>query len=351
MRIIHTADLHLDSRLKTNLDSIKAKERKKELQETFLRMVKYANDNDVNAIIIAGDMFDRPKIAIKTKEFVINTIKEYPNIDFIYISGNHDENSFIDTLIEKPKNLITFSDSWKTLNYGDIDITAINYDLKMNKYIYDTLFLNENKFNIVCLHGQLTKDEVDINRLKGKNIDYLALGHIHKYQKGTIDDRGIYIYPGCPEGRGFDEIGDKGFVLLDINNKKLESRFIKFAKRTIHEITVDISGTDSWNEIKRNVNLKINSISSDDMVRIKFVGNYDIQLIKQNEILLDSLNDQFYFASILDASKIAINPKDYENDISLKGEFIRGVLKSDLSDDEKNKVIEYGIKALMKEEI
>ena len=87
------------------------------------------------------------------------------------------------------------------------------------------------------------------------------------------------------------------------------------------------------------------------MVKVKLVGNYNINLIKQNELLNEYLNDCYYFAKVTDESKLAINPKDYEKDISLKGEFIRTVLQSNLSDEEKTEIIEYGIKALMKEEI
>ena len=68
-------------------------------------------------------------------------------------------------------------------------------------------------------------------------------------------------------------------------------------------------------------------------------------------MLEETLNEKYYFAKVSDESKLKINPRDYENDISLKGEFIRNVLSSDMSDDDKNMVIEYGIKALLKEEI
>lgn len=66
MRFIHCADIHLDSKMETNLSSPKAKERKKEILNTFERMVAYATENDVKAIIIAGDMFDT---AILTQKF------------------------------------------------------------------------------------------------------------------------------------------------------------------------------------------------------------------------------------------------------------------------------------------
>ncbi len=353
MRIIHTADLHLDSKLESNLDPVKAKERKRELLNTFERIVEYAKENDVSAIIIAGDMFDKARISIKTKEFVMNLISLNSNIDFIYASGNHDEDSFIMSLESKPSNLHIFSNSWETINYKECDITGINYNEASEKYLYDTLFLNKDRLNIVVMHGPLGSkgNGINVNQLRGKGINYLALGHIHKFQKGSIDSLGIFVYPGCPEGRGFDEIGPKGFVLLDIIDHEIKTEFIPFAKRELHEIVLDITGIDNWADIRKSVSLKTNSIPDKDMVKLRLFGNYNINLIKQNELLNEYLNDTYYFAKVIDESKLAINPKDYEKDISLKGEFIRTVLKSDASKETQNEIIEYGIKALMKEEI
>ena len=82
--------------------------------------------------------------------------------------------------------------------------------------------------------------------MKNKNIDYLALGHIHSFEKEPLDKRGVYCYSGTLEGRGFDECGDKGFVLLDVNDNKITSEFVKFAKRTLHELVYDISGKNDW---------------------------------------------------------------------------------------------------------
>ena len=353
MKIIHTADLHFDSKLEANLDSIKAKERKKELLNTFERMTEYARNNNVDAIIIAGDMFDKKRITNKTKEFVLNCINLNSSIDFFYVSGNHDEDFFIQSIDTLPKNLHIFGERWKTYNYKDIDITGINYNEMSEKYLYDTLFLNRDKTNIVIMHGPLGShgSGINVNKLRGKGINYLALGHIHKFQKGSIDNEGVFVYPGCLEGRGFDEIGEKGFVLLNINDGNIESEFIKFAKRELHEIVIDITGCDNWVDIRKNISLKTNYIPEIDMVKVKLVGNYDINLVKQNELLNEYLNDHYFFAKVSDESKIAINPKDFEKDVSLKGEFIKNVLQSNLSDAEKNEVIEYGIKALMKEEI
>ena len=56
MKIIHCADLHLDSNMTSNLSREQAKQRKAELLATFERMIVYAKDNSVKAVIIAGDL-------------------------------------------------------------------------------------------------------------------------------------------------------------------------------------------------------------------------------------------------------------------------------------------------------
>lgn len=351
MRIIHTADLHLDSRLETNLDPIKAKERKRELLLTFENLITYAINNKVDAIIISGDLFDRPKASTKTMEYILDLIHEASQIQFLIIYGNHDENLFLERIVNMPSNLHIFKNRWETIHFADVDITGISGS-NLSTAEYDNLVLDKDKKNIVMLHGDINQiSSIPLSMLKGRYIDYLALGHIHKYSKGRLDDRGIWVYPGCLEGRGFDEEGIKGFVLITVSDGNLESKFVPFSKRVLHDIFVDITECDSWSDIRKNITLKLQDINQTDMVRIRLVGSYDLDLIKQCDILEASLNQQYFFARVDDESRLRINPMDYENDISLKGEFIRNVLQSKLPDEDKYKIIEYGIKALMKEEI
>ena len=63
MKIIHCADLHLDSKMTSNLSKEQAKERKMEILRTYSRMIEYAKNNDVKAIIIAGDLFDTRNVS------------------------------------------------------------------------------------------------------------------------------------------------------------------------------------------------------------------------------------------------------------------------------------------------
>ena len=67
MKIIHCADLHLDSNMTSNLSREQAKQRKAELLATFERMIVYAKDNSVKAVIIAGDLYDKKNISANAR--------------------------------------------------------------------------------------------------------------------------------------------------------------------------------------------------------------------------------------------------------------------------------------------
>ena len=357
MKIIHCSDIHLDSKMEANLDKDKAKQRKNEILLSFKNMVQFASEDKVEIIIIAGDLFDKNKISVKAKNIVKDTIKANPNIEFIYLKGNHDEQDFTDG--ETIRNLKTFNkQTWTSYRYGNIVITGIEFGEKDNYEIYKSLMLNQNDFNIVVLHGQESNYEdkkdkteiVNLKELRNKNIDYLALGHIHKYKMESLDNRGIYCYSGCLEGRGFDECGDKGFVLLDIKDNKINTEFIKNSTRNLEEIEVDISGTMTTTEVEAKIENKIQNIEKENLIKIILTGKVDINSERDIDYLLKRYNNEFYFLKIYDKTTLEINYLDYQNDVSLKGEFIRTILKEDIPEEEKKEIIVTGIKALSGEE-
>lgn len=361
MKIIHCSDLHLDSKMQSNLDSKKAKERRDEILITYQNMVEYAKRNGVNIILIAGDLFDKASITKKAQNIVLDSIISNPDIDFLYLKGNHDETNFMLDIESLPTNLKLFSNQeWTNYRYGNITISGIEFGELESYEIYNTLMLSKNEFNIVTLHGQDSKydqkdktEVINIQNLKNKNIDYLALGHIHSYKQEKLDSRGIYCYSGCLEGRGFDECGEKGFVLLDIDEETLKytSKFIPISKRNLYEINVDISDTFTSLDVERKVDEKLIDISKDSLIKIVLTGKVDIDSERDITYLAKKYNELYYLAKIYDKTSLKIDYMTYENDASLKGEFIRLVLKQNLEEEEQSKIITTGIKALLGEEL
>ena len=366
MKIIHCADVHLDSKMSANLSKEKAKNRKAELLTTFQDMVKYGVKNGVEAILIAGDLFDTKNVSASAKNLVRDMICNHPQIKFYYLQGNHDEGSFLSTLQEVPENLYTFDSTWVSHavdNEGKIVITGVELDSENSGSIYNALSLDARKINIVTLHGQeaeyKAKDKaevINLNGLKNKGIDYLALGHVHARKEEKLDARGTYCYPGCLEGRGFDECGEHGFMLLDIDAEAgtIEKTFVPIACRNLYTILVDITGCTTSTDILAKMQQCVRECGYSERSLIKFelTGYVDVESEKETDYLLKQFENDFYYVKIKDSSEYKVDYSAFELDMSLKGEFIRTVkAQSDLTEEEKATIIHYGMQALAGEEI
>lgn len=347
MKIIHCADIHLDSPFNSNLPYDKSKQMRSELVLAFLKMVDYAVDNDIGVVIIAGDFFDSLDYSAATERLVIDKIRSVANIDFLYLKGNHDNGLVFKT--ELPSNFKIMK-SGEAFEYEEVYIKGFDLSDGQN---YNDIDFDENKFNIAVAHGTVSsstgEDLVKLSEFKNKNIDYLALGHIHRRIIEPLDNRGIYAYCGCFFGRGFDECGEKGFLVLDTNTKKID--FIKGSERTFEEVQVDITGVSAIQEVIDRISNAVVLINENSIVRVVLSGKYNEELIKNTDFLQSFFEESFFLILVKDNSTRFISYDNYRNDISLKGEFLRLVDKEELSANEKERVISVVMNALNSEEL
>ncbi len=356
MKFIHCADLHLNSKM-DGISSEKAKIRRYETLETFERLCAYAKKNAVKAVIIAGDMFDMENVPIKVINHVFFAIKECPETDFIYISGNHDE-TVLKEIEYLPNNFKIISDRWEKFSYGNVDISGISINKKNSGLFYDSLFLDKDRINIVTMHGEVAgynakedAEVISIPKLKDKYIDYLALGHYHTFTEGKIDERGKFAYSGCLDGRGFDETGDKGFVLLETDERHVYSSFIKFASRTLYEYEFSVSEYDNFAALKKALTTSLeNDVEKTSLIKIVLKGERNAYLDIDKQGLELYLNSVYFFVKVYDKTEIKIDINDFAQDKTLRGEFLREVLKSDMDNLTKSRVITCGINALKGED-
>ena len=190
-KFIHCADVHLGSKMESKLTKEKAEERRMEVRNTFHRMVQYAKAEGVRAILLSGDVFDSDRPLKRDKEFFYSVVKGNPEMDFLYLRGNHDgKESYTE---EGLSNLKTFSAEWTGYDYDDVYICGLEIVRENAQSFYSTLKLDKDRKNIVMLHGQVEAttgvDRVHVGKLADKNIDYLALGHIHSYSENKLDDK------------------------------------------------------------------------------------------------------------------------------------------------------------------
>lgn len=401
--------------MKTNLTAEQARTRNAELLDTFVRMADYAASNEVRAILISGDLFDTRHISAQARNTFLGTVNSHPDICFFYLPGNHEEDAFVSAVQEPPSNLKVFGEKWTVYHEAGIAIAGVSGTGISCDDISDAAVtcvddytdapctvpvMDPAYFNIVMMHGQIAnygstgrEDLIDLRALSGRNIDYLALGHIHSYREGVLPPKGVWCYPGCLEGRGFDECGDHGFVLLDIDpeSRKCTRKFVPFARRRFFAPEVDVTGCRSTVEMMERVEDVLHSpddsgtgnagsgvsvtenagngltaghgvtgIDSsgfcgpamgspgpDDLVKIILTGQVACDCEKHPEQIAGHFSPACYFFSVEDDTKLSVDYRDFRLDASLKGEFVRTVeADASLSEEEKTEIIRCGILSL-----
>ena len=355
MKLIHCADLHLDSRMESGLPPEKARERRMELLHTFTKMVDTAAEDGVETILMCGDLFDAGKVSARARNCVLNAVRKYPQIYFYYLKGNHDREDLLAGEKELPENLRTFGDSWKTYGQDGICITGAELSEENVGQLPRTLELDAEKINVVLLHGMASEygggaDGIALREFRDKGIDYLALGHIHSYQKEKLDDRGIWCYSGCLEGRGFDECGPKGYVKLEIVDGHVTSEFVPCASRTLHKVEADLTDCHTEQEMFAAVQQALADIPAKDLVKLVLTGELLPEETPDTDWMETKLRENYYFLKVKDQTRLLIRPEDYQYDVSLKGEFVRQVMASELQEEEKEEILRLGLRALNGEE-
>ena len=302
-----------------------------------------------NAMIIAGDLFDTKKITGKELDSTLAIVERAEGMTFFYLPGNHEQDLITSSGTELPKNLLIFGEDWTYFRVGNITVAGRS---TTSADMFDTLTLDPLHKNIVVLHGEIRDKSADggvigLPEAKGKYIDYLALGHYHTYSVHQIDKRGEAVYCGTPEGRGFDEVGDLGFCLINVTSDAVTHTFHPFAQRKMIIKDVDISGATRTSEVEKLVNRAIYDIDPEHLVRANLIGARELDLRLDKTILEERFSERFYYFEIKDSSKLLTRAEDYRYDKSLRGEFIRLVLgDNSLDENEKEKIIHCALSAL-----
>ena len=175
--------------------------------------------------------------------------------------------------------------------------------------------------SIMCLHGELDAPEtsynpISRNQIRDSGLDYLALGHVHKASGLKNEGDTFYSYSGCPEGRGFDETGEKTVNIIDLAEGKCNLRTVSVAARKYEQLEVDISEKDPLFSIQ----LALPDDTIKDIFRITLKGEIE-KSVPVNEIY-KQISDLFFELRIEDRTTLKRNIWETGGENTLRGSFL-----------------------------
>ena len=227
MKILHTADWHLDAPLQGHGEDLR-----QALAAVPGQILDICREEGCDLVLLAGDLFDGAYTPYSYQ--ALYDVLQAMAVPVFITPGNHDFCGADSPWIREcwPENVHIF----KTPQITSVAVPSL--DLR----VYGAGFISmdcpsllegfradcEEKYAIGVFHGdptQVTSPYNPITKLqvKGSDLDYLALGHIHKANR-VIEGKTLCAWPGCPMGRGYDEQGEKGVLVVDLDAKSLRFR-------------------------------------------------------------------------------------------------------------------------------
>lgn len=368
IKILHSADFHFDTPFK-EIGERQSKLNKEEIKEVFSEIINISKNNCVDILLLAGDIFDNNTVNKNTLYFIEEKLKEIPNIKVFISPGNHDpfsKNSFYN-FINWPENVYVFNSGIEKVYLKDLDINI--WGVAFNeKYVRTSMLRNvraeDGKINIMVLHGEVVNSSeeneynpITLNDILESNMDYIALGHRHAYSGIKKIGNTFYAYSGCPQGRGFDELGDKGVICGDISKGVVDLKFIKTSKRRYEQVKIDVTDCYTHEEIKSLIKATIEEDSKENLYKVILIGEVSEEFNIDEDILSEQLSSDFYFIKVIDKTKVKVNLEEISKGYSVKAIFaskISKLINESTEESEKEilmKALKIGLSSLSEDEV
>lgn len=262
LKFIHAADLHLDSRFDT-LPEKAAEKRREGQRELLFNIAGLAEEYGALAVLLSGDVFESDAASKESQEAFIRAFSTL-NMPVFVSPGNHDPYtpSSIWARMRLPGNVCIFkNEAIEHVDLPDLQLRVwgAGFEHTFSGSLLEGFMVPEKRkgiTDVMLIHGELTAGESSYNAISRQQIassgmDYIALGHIHKCSELDKVNGTAFAYPGCAEGRGYDETGPKGALLVSICEGNVKTEFLPLGGARYEIIRVDISGTDPLEKIRQ----------------------------------------------------------------------------------------------------
>ncbi len=327
MRIIHAADLHLDSPFE-GLSASKARLRRAEQRQLPERLAAVAAERKADLLLLAGDLLDGTSVSEETCRRLERTLSEV-RIPVFIAPGNHDWFSRRSPYAKMslPYNVHIFqTPTLRAIPLPElgVNVWGAGYNSNACPPLLRDLRVPKRPgmMDILVLHAEVGRAgspycPVTPEELERSGFDYAAFGHVHSFGGLRAAGDCHYAWPGCPEGRGFDECGVKGVLQIDLDRDgRCRSEFIPMGGREYRKLTVE-AGEDAFSAV-------LNALPEDakrHIYRITLAG--ECEQAPDLPVLEQMLADRCFDLTLTDETMPARDLWDRAGEDTLTGAFLR----------------------------
>lgn len=276
LHILHAADLHLDAPFAA-LTAEQARARRSEQRLLLDALADAAIERGADLVVLSGDLLDSEQTYRETAQALADALGRIP-APVAIAPGNHDfygPSSLYAARIW-PKNVVIFREAApQRIELPDLELYGCaftgpaRYDSPLEGFQASA----SGKPSVMVCHGDVEANDrygsISRAQIARSGLTYLALGHVHSCSGLRQEGNTYWAYPGCAEGRGFDETGDKGALWVSIEDSgAVNAEFLPLCRRRYEILECDLTGKDPAHAVAETLSRG----SREDICRLILTG-------------------------------------------------------------------------------
>lgn len=330
-KFLHTSDVHLGAKFVSL--GVKADLYRDLIHNSFRKTIDAALDEQVNLVLISGDLFDDANPSNSNVSFVHDELSrlDKAGIKVFIIAGNHDlwadgsiyKSEFLSDLA----SIKVFSDSVETIRLDEFDLSITSYSVSSKKTQESALGKikpdQSSKTNIALVHASFVIDEskqtnnpITKQEIESSGFDYIALGDWHGFLD-VSSGKTKAVYPGSPEPITLDQKNAGSVIIVEVNDGELKLSQKRVGVINILEKEIELTANDNLNSI--------------NLVLKEYYGEFNIlNLILKGQVPINNL-DLDELQKLVDKHLFKLIIKD-NTKLDLDDELIKEISKDPVVD-------------------
>ncbi len=357
MECLLFSDPHLDAPFAW-ADPNAARRRRQALRDTLARIIALAQEIRPAAVLCGGDLYEHDRASPDTAEFLRAQFERLHPIPVFIAPGNHDwygpESAYHRTTWS-PNVHIFASDSLEPIALAD-GVTlwgGAHFTPARTQGFLEDFRVDRSGLHLALFHGserttfplegkgQIMHAPFDVDQIERAGLHHVFLGHYHKPR-----DADRYTYPGNPDPLTFGEDGERGVVIAAcLPDGTVSRRRRHVAVSEVSDLVIDVTGCNSRQEVFERVIQTLAPLSG--VARITLAGDVGTAVdVRDEDLRREELAPRLDGLVVRTRIRPAYDLASIAQELTVRGQFVRDVQASELSEDERLRVLVTGLRAL-----